>query len=121
MIARNYRRYPEALELQLVLPLHCVVVRRVRERHSGGGRRTVALLADRDTEDFPIGSIVRTPLGELAKVVGHRGGRRKGGGVKDCHERLVCRYLNPTNKRQGVVQLLPKLVTLVQEEEAQRA
>jgi hypothetical protein len=70
----------------------------------------------RDVEEIPIGSVVRTPLGELAKVVAHRGGKRMGGGSKDSHERLVCRYLQPKNKRYDLVILLAELVTVVPEE-----
>lgn len=70
----------------------------------------------RDAEEIPIGSIVRTPLGELARVVAHRGGKRMGGGNKDCHERLVCRYLQPKNKRYDLVILLAELVTIVPKE-----
>lgn len=70
----------------------------------------------RDAEDIPIGTVVRTPLGALARVVAYRGGRRMGGGDKDNHERLVCRYINPKNRRWGVVVLRAELVEIVKEE-----
>lgn len=61
----------------------------------------------RDEEDFPIGTIVRTPTGAKARVEGYRGYKR------DHRIRLVCRYLNPVNKHFDVVQLLPELVEVV--------
>ncbi len=71
----------------------------------------------RDADEIPIGTLVRTPLGALARVVGYRGGRRMGGGDKDNHERLVCRYANPKNRRWGVVVLRAELVQVVPKEE----
>lgn len=70
----------------------------------------------RDADEIPIGAVVRTPLGALARVVAYRGGRRMGGGDKDNHERLVCRYINPKNRRWGVVVLRAELVEVVKEE-----
>jgi hypothetical protein len=69
--------------------------------------------ANRDCEhdEFPIGTPVVTALGLDAVVIGYRGfklasrtGRRMW---------LVCRYLNPPNKRHDKVLLLPELVTKV--------
>lgn len=65
-----------------------------------------------DAEDIPVGTIVRTPTGALARVEGYRGFRR------DHRIRLVCRYLRPVNKRHDVVQLLPELVTVMEEKQA---
>lgn len=64
----------------------------------------------RDVEDIPIGTIVTTPTGSRAKVIGYRGYRR------DHRIRLVCRYLEPVNQRFDVVQLLPELVKVAEEE-----
>lgn len=64
----------------------------------------------KDAEDIPLGSVVRTPTGQLARVEGYRGFRR-GHRVW-----LVCRYLEPVNKRYDVVQLLPELVMVLEEE-----
>jgi hypothetical protein len=72
----------------------------------------------KDAEDIPIGSIVRTPTGALARVEGYRGGRRIGGGQKDDHERLVCRYLTARNRRFGTLVILPELVDVVPKEES---
>lgn len=58
-------------------------------------------------EDVPVGSLVQTPTGRIAKVEGYRGFRR-GHRVW-----LVCRYLHPENKRFDVVQLLPELVVVL--------
>lgn len=70
----------------------------------------------RDADEIPIGTKVRTPTGALAVVEGYRGGRRVGGGDKENHERLVCRYLNPTNRRWGYVLLRAELVEVITEE-----
>lgn len=109
MIARNYRKYPEALALQLALELVCVVVRRVRERHSAitAPRKPVAVV-QQDAEDVPVGAIVRTPTGKKARVLGYRGYRR------DHRVRLWCQYLEPENKRFDKVLLVPELVTVVE-------
>lgn len=115
VIARNFRRYPEALALQLTLELVAVVVRRVRERHSAGAARARKLAAsatraDVDAEDIPLGAIVLTPTGKEAEVIGYRGKRRDPMG-----QRLWCRYLQPENKRFDKVLLAPKLVTVIKE------
>ncbi len=60
-----------------------------------------------DAEDIPIGSVVRTPTGGLARVEGYRGYRR------EHRVRLVCRYLDPKNRAFDVVQLLPELVEVI--------
>lgn len=65
----------------------------------------------RDAEEIPLGTIVATPTGALAKVEGYRGYRR------DHRIRLVCRYLNPNNRAFDVVVLLPELVTIHKEAE----
>lgn len=110
MIARNYRRFPEALALQLTLDLVCVVVRKVRERHNAARQipRCAVASHDIDAEDIPVGSIVRTPTGKEAKVLGYRGKRR------DHIIRLWCQYLQPDNRRFDKVLLAPKLVTILQ-------
>jgi hypothetical protein len=61
----------------------------------------------KDAEDIPIGSVVTTPTGKEARVIGYRGFRR------DHIVRLVCRYLEPENKRFDVVLLAPELVVVV--------
>lgn len=69
-----------------------------------------------DVDSIPIGSTVRTPTGALAEVVAYRGGRRIGGGQKDDHERLVCRYLTAKNRRFGTLVIKPELVQVVPKE-----
>lgn len=116
MIARNFRRYPEALERQLELKF------RASRHHRAKPARamTVGELAARqrhlptppramDAEQVPIGSTVRTPLGALAIVEDYRGYKR------DTRVRLVCRYVDPENKRFDVVLLAPELVVVVVE------
>jgi hypothetical protein len=61
----------------------------------------------READEVPIGSIVRTPTGRDARVIGYRGFRR------DFMVRLVCRYLEPENKRFDVVLLAPELVVVM--------
>lgn len=56
-------------------------------------------------EDFPIGSIVITPLGQKAKVIKHLHYERS------TRERLLCEYLEPVNKKFARVWLLPELVS----------
>lgn len=63
--------------------------------------------APKDEDEIPIGTMVRTPTGALARVEGYRGYRR------DHRVRLVCRYLKPVNSKFDVVQLLPELVEVV--------
>jgi hypothetical protein len=108
MIARNYRKHPEALALQLVLDFVAVVVRRVRERHSQSLVPRKAQPATQDAEEIPVGAIVKTPTGKQARVLGYRGYRR------DHRVRLWCQYLQPDNKRFDKVLLVPELVTVVQ-------
>lgn len=69
-----------------------------------------------DVDSIPIGSRVRTPTGALAEVVAYRGGRRSGGGQKDDHERLVCKYLTAKNRRFGTLVIKPELVQVVPKE-----
>jgi hypothetical protein len=110
MIARNYRKYPEALALQLCLELVCVVVRKIRERHAPGAARQ-AIPAQFDAEDIPLGAIVQTPTGKKARVLGYRGYRR------DHIVRLWLQYLDPENKRFDKVLLAPDKVTVIEEKE----
>lgn len=70
-----------------------------------------------DVEAIPIGSTVRTPTGALAEVLAYRGGRRIGGGQKDDHERLFCRYITAKNRRFGTLLIKPELVEVVPKEE----
>lgn len=68
----------------------------------------------KEAEDIPIGSIVRTPTGGLARVEAHRG--RKDNRIRagrDHRIRLVCRYLEPKNRAFDVVLLLPELVEVI--------
>lgn len=60
-----------------------------------------------EVESIPIGTLVRTPLGQLARVTGYRGRRRQH------REYLVLRYLTPRNRAFAVVLLLPELVEVV--------
>lgn len=73
-------------------------------------------LRAKDAEDIPIGSIVKTPSGRLAEVLGYRGnqGKRARSG-RDHRTRLQCRYLDPEGRAResGAVPLLPELVTVV--------
>lgn len=62
---------------------------------------------DRDPEEIPVGSIVRTPMGKMARVIGHRGYRR------DHIVRLWLQYLEPENKRFDKVLLPPFCVVVV--------
>ena len=110
MIARNYRKYPEALALQLAITFYWAA-RRIRERHAAARSNALQHTPQpKDAEDFPVGTVVVTPTGAKAKVTGYRGYRR------DHRIRLVCQYLDPVNRRFDVVQLLPELVKVVQEE-----
>jgi hypothetical protein len=74
----------------------------------------------RDHEEIPIGSLVRTPTGKEAEVKAYRGygtnngrGYRPGPGQRPSRVYLVCRYVNPENKKFAIVQLLPELVVVV--------
>lgn len=74
----------------------------------------------REHEDIPIGSLVVTPTGREAEVVGYRGysrnsgrGYRPGPGQRPHRVWLVCRYVQPANRRADVVMLLPELATVV--------
>lgn len=112
MIARNFRRYPDALERQLELKFA-----RPKRHPRAKAARTIGELAARqrclpppramDAEQIPIGSTIRTPLGQLAIVEDYRGYKR------DTRVRLVCRYVDPENKRFDVVQLAPELVVVI--------
>lgn len=62
----------------------------------------------REHDEFPVGSIVQTPTGEHAEVLGYRGWRR---GHRIW---LVCRYLKSAHKRNADVQILPELVKIIQ-------
>lgn len=64
----------------------------------------------RDIElgQIPIGSIVRTPLGLEAEVIRYFSDGRRGH-----RDRLVCRYLQPKNRRYAVATLVPELVTVI--------
>lgn len=112
MIAANFRRYPEALAMQLPLEFACVVVRRMRHTAAEARRShaRAAVVPDREPESIPVGSIVRTPTGKEAKVLGYRGKRR------DHIVRLWCQYLRPDNKRHDKVLLAAKLLVVVNEE-----
>lgn len=67
---------------------------------------------DIDPESIPIGSIVRTPQGRLAKVIGHAG-KPRGGGQTDPFPRLICKYLEVSNAKFSIVRLQPKYVEVV--------
>ena len=60
-----------------------------------------------DAEEIPVGSVVRTPLGFVATVIGYRGYRR------DHRVRLVCRYCSPKNRAFDVVLIFPELVEVI--------
>lgn len=56
-------------------------------------------------DDFPVGSIVKTPTGRIGKVVKHRGAESR----RDCYERLVIRFsIDPSD----LVALQPHLVSV---------
>ncbi len=63
---------------------------------------------DIDPGQIPIGSIVRTPLGLEAEVIRYFSDGRRGH-----RDRLVCRYLQPKNRRYAVATLVPELVTVI--------
>lgn len=117
MIARNYRKYPEALAMQLTLQLACVVVRLIRERHSGRASPSpgkVLPQAACEATDVPVGAIVQTPTGKRARVLGYRGYGQRGGVDRDHRVRLWCQYLQPENKAFDKVLLVPELVTVIE-------
>ena len=63
-----------------------------------------------DAEDIPVGTLVRTPLGHLAKVLAHRGFRR------GHRVRLVCQYVervDRNSRRFDVFLILPELVKVI--------
>jgi hypothetical protein len=75
----------------------------------------------RDHEEIPIGSTIRTPLGRLAVVVDYKGySKNTGRGYKAGRDQrphrvwLVCQYLDPTNKKFDFCSLLPELAVVVQ-------
>lgn len=110
MIARNFIKYPEALALQLQLRLVHLVDRIVRERHNASPerRKRPEVVGEMEAGEIPIGSIVQTPTGKKARVLGYRGKRR------DHRERLWCQYLEPENKRFDKVLLVPELVKVIE-------
>lgn len=113
MIARNFRKYPEALALQMTLELVCVVVRRIAARHTPSPvakriHKAFCAPTAREAEEIPVGAIVRTPTGKEARVLGYRGFRR------DHRVRLWCEYLQPENKRFDKVLLVPELVIVLE-------
>lgn len=73
----------------------------------------------RETEDIPIGTRVRTPLGLVAVVIGYSGvlpRSDKGykGGPRDHRARLVCRYERRGGGKSGnIVRLTPDLVEVI--------
>lgn len=75
-------------------------------------REVEATPSDVDPETIPVGAIVRTPRGRLAKVIG-RTGKPRGGGQVDPFPRLICRYLEASNAKFGIVRLQPKYVEVV--------
>lgn len=68
----------------------------------------------RDHEEIPLGSVVKTPLGLLARVEAYRGYGDREGAERAHRVYLVCRYLQPANKRYDIVQLVPELLTVVE-------
>jgi hypothetical protein len=75
----------------------------------------------RDTELPPVGAIVRTPTGRLARVVRHAGIKPRAGNQRDHFERIVCEYLDPMNRAFAVVRLLPRLVEVVRDDTTLRS
>jgi hypothetical protein len=117
MIAKNYRKYPEALKLQMHLHFGHSVVRRISDVTPNKRRTGQMQYVEKaqEAEEIPIGALVRTPLGKLARVLKYSGYRR-------AHRIwLVCRYLEPENKRFDIVKILPERVVVVVENEEQRA
>lgn len=68
----------------------------------------------KDHEEVPLESVVQTPTGQLARVIGYRGYQNRKGPGRGHRVWLVCRYVEPQNKRYAVVQLLPELVMVVE-------
>lgn len=71
-----------------------------------------AMPQDVDPEAVPVGTIVRTPQGRMAKVIGHTG-KPRGGGQTDPFPRLICKYLEASNAKFGIVRLQAKYVEVV--------
>lgn len=89
-----------------------------------GGRnipRLRHIITPRDHEEIPIGSIIRTPMGRLARVVDYKGyGKNTGRAYKPGPNQrphrvwLVCQYLDPVNKKFDFCPLLPELAEVVE-------
>lgn len=75
-------------------------------------RSIEAVPQDVEADTIPVGSIVRTPQGRIAKVIGHTG-KPRGGGQTDPFPRLICKYMESSNARFGIVRLQPKYVEVV--------
>ncbi|HCP79419.1 MAG: hypothetical protein CML16_14820 [Pusillimonas sp.] len=67
---------------------------------------------DRDVEDFPIGSVVVTPTGKTGVVVAHKGYESK----FDPFMRVMIKL--DGGDRQDVVQLQPKYLRMLGDEES---
>ncbi|QWD36558.1 hypothetical protein G6674_06305 [Polynucleobacter paneuropaeus] len=59
-----------------------------------------------DMEDFPIGSIVKTPSGRVGRVVKHRGAQSR----HDLFQRIIIEFEDPIGDS---VALQPHLLTMV--------
>ncbi|QWE02043.1 hypothetical protein [Polynucleobacter sp. JS-JIR-II-b4] len=59
-----------------------------------------------DMEDFPIGSIVKTPSGRVGRVVKHRGAQSR----HDLFQRIIIEFEDPIGDS---VALQPHLLTMI--------
>ncbi|MBC42825.1 MAG: hypothetical protein CML19_11425 [Pusillimonas sp.] len=85
--------------------LHC---RAIPSQTRGGSMEN----RDRDVEDFPIGSVVVTPTGKTGVVVAHKGYESK----FDPFMRVMIKL--DGGDRQDVVQLQPKYLRMLGDEES---
>jgi hypothetical protein len=66
------------------------------------------IIARPDMEDFPIGSIVKTPSGRIGTVVKHRGAQSR----FDLFQRIIIEFEDPVGDS---VALQPHLLTMIKQ------
>lgn len=66
----------------------------------------IGVIARPDMEDFPIGSIVKTPSGRIGTVVKHRGAQSR----FDLFQRIIIEFEDPIGDS---VALQPHLLTMI--------
>ncbi|QWE05375.1 hypothetical protein [Polynucleobacter sp. JS-JIR-II-50] len=66
----------------------------------------VGIIHRQDMEDFPIGSVVKTPSGRIGTVVKHRGAQSR----FDLFQRIIIEFEDPIGDS---VALQPHLLTLI--------